>query len=243
MILLFALALVACGIPTGGPPAANPTAAPAPVAASTDPCAPTDLQAYRTAYSELYNRWGVALIAAGKARPENLRAPISQLQNISGELTALKPPVCAQRANDETAQAMRQIIEGYENLLAGKEVGQMLTHGIDMLSVARDRVYALPAELEPTATQAPTDTPAPTSTPTATPAPTSTPTATPTPEPRTGVIDSRLVQVYDSPSGTTPIKTLARGTKVLVFELQKGRLHIKAGDIEGWVSQGTVVIQ
>jgi hypothetical protein len=57
------------------------------------------------------------------------------------------------------------------------------------------------------------------------------------------VIDSKLAQVYDSPSSTTPIKTLVRGTKVLVFELQKGRLHIKTGDVDGWVSQGTVLIQ
>src|SRR5262245_14570042 len=243
LILFFALLLVACGTPTGGPPADNPTAAPAPVAASADPCASTELQAYRAAYSQLYNRWGTALIAAGKARPADLRAPIGQLQSISSELTALKPPACAQRANDETAQAMKQIIQGYENLLAGKEVGQMLAHGIDMLAVARQRVNALPDELAPTATQAPTNTPAPTSTPTNTPAPTSTPTNTPTPEPRHGLIDSRVVQVYDSPSSTTPIKTLVRGTKVLVFELQKGRLHVKAGDIEGWVSQGAVVIQ
>jgi hypothetical protein len=243
MILFFALLLVACGTPTGGPPAVVPTAAPAPVAASADPCAQTDLQAYRAAYSQLYNRWGVALIAAGKARPEDLQTPIGQLQSISSELTALKPPTCALRANDETAQAMRQIIEGYENLMAGKEVGQMLSHGIDMLSVARQRVNALPADLAPTATQVPSATPVATNTPTSTPEPTSTPTATPTPEPRNGVIDSRIVQVYDSPSSTTPIKTLVRGTKVLVFELQKGRLHVKAGDIEGWVSQGTVVIQ
>jgi hypothetical protein len=240
VILFFALLLVACGTPTGDP-AAAPTAVPA--AASADPCAPTDLQAYRAAYGQIYNRWGVALIAAGKARPENLQTPIGQLQTISSELVALKPPVCAQRANDETAQAMKQIIQGYENLAAGKDVGQMLSHGIDMLSLARDRVNALPGDLVPTATQVPTKTPLATSTPTSTPEPTSTPTATPTPEPRNGVIDSRIVQVYDSPSSTTPIKTLVRGTKVQVFELQKGRLHIKAGNIEGWVSQGTVVIR
>ncbi|HET9222728.1 MAG TPA: hypothetical protein VFO07_09500 [Roseiflexaceae bacterium] len=241
LIPFFALLLVACGTPTGGPPAVVPTAAP--VAASADPCSPTDLQSYRAAYSELYNRWGVALIAAGKARPEELRTPIGQLQSISSELTTLKPPQCAKRANDETAQAMKQIIEGYESLLAGKDVGQMLAHGIDMLSVARSRVNALPEELAPTATQPPTNTPVATNTPTNTPEPTSTPTATPTPEPRSGVIDSRVVQVYDSPSSTTPIKTLVRGTKVLVFELAKGRLHVKADDIEGWVSQGAVIIQ
>src|SRR4051812_23879723 len=100
LISFFTLLLVACGTPTGVPPAINPTAAPAPVAASADPCAPTDLKIYRAAYSELYNRWGTALIAAGKARPEDLQTPIGQLQSISSELSTLKPPMCAQRAND-----------------------------------------------------------------------------------------------------------------------------------------------
>ncbi len=77
--------------------------------------------------------------------------------------------------------------------------------------------------------------------------PTSTPTNTPipsaTPEPRNGILDSKNVPIFDSPSGTTPIKTLPRGTAVLVFELQKGRLHIKSGDVDGWVSQSAVIIQ
>src|SRR5262245_42297914 len=194
----FILMLAACGTSTGNAPPATPTAASAPatVALATSSCAPTDLQAYRAAYSDIYNRWSVALVTAGKACPEELKTPIDQLQSISGELASLKSPVCAQRATDETAQAMKQIIEGYQSLMTGKEVGQMLTHGIDMLSVARARVNALPDELAPTATRAPTNTPEPTKTPTSTPEPTSTPTTTPTPEPRNGVIDSKLVQVY-----------------------------------------------
>jgi hypothetical protein len=245
VILLFSLVLVACGTPASGAATVNPTAAPPQAAgpATNDPCGPTDLQAYRAAYSDIYNRWGVALVAAGKARPEDLKTPIQQLQTISGEFAALKPPACAQQANSETAQAMNQIIEGYQSLMAGKQVGQMLTHGIDMLSVARARINALPETLPPTATLAPTNTPAPTVTATATATPTSTPTATPTPQPRNGVIDSKIAQVYDSPSSNAPIKSLPRGTRVLVFELQKGRLHIRAGNIDGWVSQGTVVIR
>jgi hypothetical protein len=39
------------------------------------------------------------------------------------------------------------------------------------------------------------------------------------------------------------VKTLLKGTAVLVFESQKGRIHIRAGDVEGWVPQGAVLIQ
>ena len=243
--LLCSLILVACGTPASGAATANPTTVPAPATdiVSADPCGPTELQAYRASYSDIYNRWSVALIAAGRARTEDLKTPIEQLQGIADEFAALSSPECAQQANAETSQAMNQIIEGYQSLMTGKEVGQMVAHGIDMLSLARARVSALPDQLAPTATPAPTDRPAPTVTPTATATPTSTPTATPTPEPRNGVIGSKIAQVFDSPSSNTPIKTLVRGTRVLVFEVQKGRLHIKAGAIEGWVSQGTVVIR
>src|SRR5690349_13791067 len=132
VILLFTLPLVACGTPASGAATATITAAPAPAAtsaASAGPCSPSELQAYRAAYSDVYNRWGVALIAAGKARPEDLKTPIEQLQGISSELSTLRPPACAQQANAETTQAMKQIIEGYQSLMAGKEVGQMLSHG------------------------------------------------------------------------------------------------------------------
>jgi hypothetical protein len=200
------------------------------------------LQQYQKTYSDVYNRWSVALISAGSASPSDLKSPIEHLQSLSDEFAKLETPTCAQQASAETTQATKQIIEGYQSLMAGKEVGQMVSHGIDMLALARARVNALPEQLAPTPTAVPTDTPVPTSTPTATPIPTSTPTATPTPEPRTGVIDSKIAQVFDSPDGTAPVKSLARGTRVLVFELQKGRLHIKVGDVDGWVSQGTVVI-
>jgi hypothetical protein len=243
VILLLSLVLVACGAPESGAGAANPTAASVTLAAAAEPCAATDLQAYRAAYSDVYNRWGVALVAAGKVRPESLKSSIEQLQNISGELSKLNPPTCAQQANAETSQAMKQIIEGYQSLMAGKEVGQMLSHGIDMLSVARARVNALPEVLQATPTFVPTAAPAATNTPLATVTPTSTATATATPLPRNGVIDTKNAQIYETPSGTAPIKTLPRGTRVTVFELQKGRLHIKAGTVEGWVSQSVVVIK
>jgi hypothetical protein len=243
-VLVSGLLLVACGTPASGAATVNPTPPPAPAAAApAGPCADTDLQTYRAAYSDIYNRWSVVLIAAGRARAEDLKAPVEQLQAISGELEKLSPPACAQQANAETGQAMKQIIEGYQSLMAGKDVGQMVSHGIDMLALSRARVNALPEKLAPTATSMPSETPAPTQTPTATPVPTSTPTFTPTPEPRNGVIDSKLAQVFDSPSANAPIKSLARGTLVKVFELQKGRLHIKVGNIDGWVSQGTVVIR
>ncbi|HEX5692951.1 MAG TPA: hypothetical protein VFX76_23225 [Roseiflexaceae bacterium] len=215
----------------------------APTTDSNDPCAPAALQSYQATYSDVYNRWSVALIAAGRANPADLKAPVDQLQSLADEFAAIEAPACAQQANSETSQAMKQIIEGYQSLMSGKDVGQMVSHGIDMLSLARARVNALPEQLAPTATALPTETQVPTITPTATAVPTDTPTATATPEPRNGVIDSKIVQVFDSPTATAPIKSLVRGTRVLVFELQKGRLHIKVGELEGWVSQGAVVIR
>jgi len=243
ILLLFSLLLVACGTPATG--AATVNTAPAPVATvdSNDPCAPAALQKYQKTYSDVYNRWSVALISAGSASPADLKSPIEDLQSLSDEFAKIETPTCAQQASAETTQATKQIIEGYQSLMAGKDVGQMVSHGIDMLAVAHARVNALPDQLAPTATPVPTNTALPTLTPTATALPTSTPTFTPTPEPRSGVIDSKLAQVFDSPTANAPIKSLGRGTRVLVFELQKGRLHVKAGNIEGWVSQGTVVIQ
>jgi hypothetical protein len=244
ILVFLSLLLAACGTPATG--AATVNTAPAPTLAatvdSTDPCAPAALQSYQQSYADVYNRWSVALIAAGRANSADLKGPIEQLELLADEFAKIDSPACAQQANTETTQAMKQIIEGYQGLMAGRDIGQMVSHGIDMLSLARARVNALPEQLAPTTTPPPTDTPVPTKTPTATPIPTSTPTATATPEPRGGVIDSKIVQVYDSPTSTTPIKSLARGTRVLVFELQKGRLHIKVGNIDGWVSQGSVVI-
>jgi hypothetical protein len=242
VFVVFAILLVACGAPesAGVPATAVPPAAPT---TEADPCGPAALQAYRSSYSDIYSRWSMAMITAGKAEPTDLKTPIEELRTISAELTALKPPQCAQQLNTETIQAMQEIIASYQSLLDGKSVGRTLTAGIDTLALARDRVNALPGTLEPTRTPAPTVTPLPTSTPIPTNTPTSTVTPSPTPEPRNGIIDTKNAQVFETPSSTTPIKTLVRGTAVLVFELQKGRLHIKAGEIEGWVSQSQVVIQ
>ena len=124
IVLVFVLLLAGCGVPTGAAPTALPTVAPAPAATAAsvaaDPCAPTDLQSYRAAYGDIFNRWSVALVAAGKAQPESLKTPIEQLQSISGEIATLKPPLCAQQANAETAQAMKQIVEGYQNRMAAR---------------------------------------------------------------------------------------------------------------------------
>jgi hypothetical protein len=244
-LVVFVLFLAACGAPESSTQRATaaPPLAPAPSTAATSACELATLQSYRASYSDIYGRWGLAMITAGKAQPTDLKTPIEQLQNISAELTALSPPQCAQQANAETVQAMQQIIAGYQTLMEGKNAGSVLTSGIDSLALAHDKVDALPDALAPTRTPAPTVTRLPTSTPVPTKTPTSTPTPSATPEPRNGIIDTRNAQVFDSPSGTTPIKTLVRGTRVLVFDLQKGRLHIKAGEIDGWVSQGSVLIQ
>jgi hypothetical protein len=247
VFLLFAMFLAACGAPeSSAAPVATAVQSSSPAAAATaetGPCGPTALQSYRATYSDIYSRWSLAMITAGKVRPTDLGTPIDLLQKISAEVAALSPPQCAQQANAETTQAMKQIIAGYQSLRDGKSVGDDLTSGIDMLALARDKVNALPGTLEPTRTPAPTVTPLPTFTPIPTNTPTSTPTPSPTPKPHNGIIDTKNAQVFDSPTGTTPIKTLVRGTRVLVFELQRGRLHIKAGAIDGWVSQSAVLIQ
>ena len=242
IVLFFAL-LVACGTPdTIARPTAMPVVPATPVA-TADPCAPEALQAYRIAYNTITDRWSAALIEAGQASIQDLKIPIDQLQQIHDALAALTPPECARHAHDVTMQAMKQTIEGYRNIMAQKDAGQMIRTGIDMIAGARDQVNALPGTPVPTATPAPTNTPLPTYTPLPTATPTATPSATPTPAPRPGVISSRQAQLFDSPTSTTPIKTLLRGTEVLVFELQRGRLHVRAGDSEGWVSQGAVQLR
>jgi hypothetical protein len=244
-VILLVLLLTACGAPTGAVATAIPSAAAASTSAlaAADPCSPADLQAYRGAYSDILGRWSVALVAASKAPPASLKTPISQLQAISSELTGLKPPLCAQQANVETAQAMKQMIEGYQDLMAGKDVGRTLSDGIDMLALARAKINALPGTLAATPTFVPTLAALPTLTSTPTPTATSTPTQTPTPEPRNGVIDVKQSQLFETATSTVPIKTLFRGTRVLVFEAQKGRVHIRVGQVEGWISQGAVIIQ
>ena len=235
-IVLFVLLLTACGTPgTVQQPTAVPTAPAVPPtsAASADPCAAEALQSYRAAYGDILGRWNNALIEAGRTRPENLKGPIEHLQGIAAELNALTPPPCARNAQ----------AEGYQSLLAQKAIGDSLRNAIDLLARAQAEVAALPGTPVPTATPVPTLTPLPTFTPLPTVTPTNTPTPTATPQPRAGVISSKQTQLFASATSTTPIKTLFRGTAVQVFELAKGRLHIRVGSTEGWVSAGAVQLR
>jgi hypothetical protein len=245
-IVLFVLLLTACGTPaTVAPPTAAPTSAPA---AAADSCGDAALQAYRRSYNEIINRWGAATIQAGNVSPADLEQPIEELQKIVDDLAAVMPPACAQPAHSASVEAMRTTLRGYQELQAQRNVGATIRNGIDLLADARLRVNALPGLPEPTPTPLPTNTPMPTFTPapTFTPLPTNTPTVTPpptaTPEPRNGVISGRT-QVFETATSDIPVKTLVKGTPVLVFEALKGRIHIRAGDVEGWVAQSVVEIQ
>jgi hypothetical protein len=244
-ILLLVLLLTACGAPdTVAPPTPAPTTAPA---AAADPCGDAALQTYRRSYSDIINRWGQATIQAGSVSPADLKQPIEQMQEIVDDLAAMAPPECAQPAHSASVEAMRTTLRGYQELAAQKDVGATIRNGIDLLADARLRINALPGQPAPTPTALPTNTPEPTFTPapTFTPLPTSTPTSTPlptaTPLPRQGVL-SKQTQLFETSTSTNPVKTLAKGTPVLVFELLKGRIHIRAGEIEGWVTQSAVLI-
>ncbi len=244
-IILFVLLLTACGTPaTNTPPIAAHTAAPV---AATDPCGDAALQAYRRSYNDITGRWGAATVQAGKVPPADLKQPIEELQKLVDELAAVTPPACAQPAHSASVEAMRTTLRGYQDLFAQKDVGATIRNGVDLLADARLRINALPGQPAPTPTDLPTNTPEPTvtSAPTLTPRPTNTPTATPLPtataEPRMGVLSSRA-QVYETATSNNPVKTLLKDTPVLVFEAQKGRIHIRAGDVEGWVPQGAVLI-
>jgi hypothetical protein len=244
-IILFVLLLTACGTPaTDTPPIAAPTAAPV---AATDPCGDAALQAYRRSYNDIIGRWGAATVQAGKVPPADLKQPIEELQKLVDELAAVTPPACAQPAHSASVEAMRTTLRGYQDLFAQKDVGATIRNGVDLLADARLRINALPGQPAPTPTDLPTNTPEPTVTlaPTLTPRPTNTPTSTPLPtataEPRMGVLSSRA-QVYETATSNNPVKTLLKDTPVLVFEAQKGRIHIRAGDVEGWVPQGAVLI-
>lgn len=237
--VFFVLLLAACGSSqpsTSSQPTTQPTSPPPTTAATNDPCATRALDTYRTHYNDIVSRWGSVIVTAGNTPPTSLGPQIDQMLRIAGELASLRPPICAQQAHLETAEAMKLSIEGYQKLMANQEVGDTLQNSIDLLDLARARVGALPNTLPPTATPEPTNTPLPTPEPTATPMPTA------TPEPRAGVIISKVAQVFETSESTNPFKSLPRDTKVLVFELVKGRLHIRAGDIEGWVSQSAVQI-
>jgi hypothetical protein len=244
-ILLFSILLTACGTTaTETPPAAAPTAAPV---AAADPCGDAVLQTYRRSYNEIIGRWGTATVQAGKVSPADLQQPIEELQKLVDDLAAVTPPACAQPAHTASVEAMRTTLRGYQDLLAQKNVGATIRNGVDLLADAQLRINALPGLPAPTPTDLPTNTPAPSVTPapTFTPRPTNTPTVTPLPtataEPRQGVLSSKA-QVYESAISLNPVKTLLKGTPVLVFEAMKGRIHIRAGDVEGWVPQGSVLI-
>lgn len=244
-ILLFVFLLMACGTPaTDTPSTAAPTAAPV---AAADPCGAAALQTYRRSYNDIIGRWGTATVQAGNVAPADLQQPIEELQKLVDQLAAVTPPACAQPAHNASVEAMRTTLRGYQDLFAQKNVGATIRNGVDLLADAQLRINALPGLPVPTPTDLPTNTPAPTVTlaPTFTPRPTNTPTATPQPtataEPRKGVLSSKA-QVYETAISLNPVKTLLKGTPVLVFEAVKGRIHIRAGDVEGWVQQGSVLI-
>jgi hypothetical protein len=245
-IILFILLLTACGTPaTDTPTTAVPTAAPV---AAADPCGAAALLTYRQAYNDIVGRWGTATVQAGRVPPADLQQPIEELQKLVDALAAVTPPACAQPAHSASVEAMRTTLRGYQDLLAQKNVGATIRNGVDLLADAQLRINALPGQPAPTPTDLPTNTPAPTvtSAPTFTPRPTNTPTATPLPtataEPRKGVLSSKA-QLYETATSNNPVKTLLKDTPVLVFESLKGRIHIRAGDVEGWVPQGSVLIK
>lgn len=244
--VLFVLLLTACGTPvTVAPPTSAPTSAPA---AAAEPCGEVALRAYRTSYNNIINRWGQATVHAGQVSPADLKQPIEDMQKIIDDLAAITPPECAQPAHLASVEAMRTTLRGYQELQAQKNVGATIRNGIDLLADARVRINALPGQPAPTPTAPPTNTPLPTFTPapTFTPLPTNTPTVTPTPtatpQPRQGVILGRT-QMFETASSNSPIKTLLKDTRVLVFEAQKGRLHIRLGGVDGWVAQSVVVLK
>ena len=243
--LLLILLLTACGTTaTDTPLAAAPTAAPV---VAADPCGVAVLQVYRRSYNEIMGRWSTATVQAGRVPPADLQQPIEELQKLINELAAVTPPTCAQPAHSASIEAMRTTLRGYQDLFAQKNVGATIRNGVDLLADAQLRIRALPGQPAPTPTDLPTITPRPTVTPipTFTPRPTNTPTITPPPtataEPRKGVLSSKA-QMYETAISLNPVKTLLKGTPVLVFEAQKGRIHIRAGDVEGWVPQGAVLI-
>lgn len=77
--------------------------------------------------------------------------------------------------------------------------------------------------------------------PTAEPTATAVPTATPLP--RNGVVGSSRTQVFETSTSDNPVKTLLKNTPVLVFEVEHGRLHIRANGVDGWVSQSSIIVK
>lgn len=241
LFVLMILLLTACGAPDTGAVATNaPASEPT---ADTGPCAPAALRAYQTSYTNVIDRWGAAVIQAGQAKPADLDGPISTLQKIADDLGQMQPPQCAQAAHAESIDAMKMSISGYRDLMAQKDVGSTLREAIDKLASARTQINALPNAPEATATALPTLTVEATYTPIPTSAPTATAVPTATPLPRNGVVGSSRTQVFETSTSDNPIKTLLKNTPVLAFEVDHGRLHIRAGDVEGWVSQSSIVIK
>lgn len=236
-LLVFLFLLAACGAPEVS--TTPPTAAPL---ADTDQCSNAALQPYRAKYNNVMARWFDTVVIAGQAKPEQLEGSIVSLQKLAEELASLQPPACAQAAHGESLDAMKLSIGGYQDLKAQKDVGGTLRDAIDQLSAARSKITALPGAPEPTAVQ-PTLPPEPTWTPLPTAAPTATPEPTATPQPSNGVIASSRVQVYETATSDIPIKTLLKNTPVQVFETVKSRVRIRAGDVEGWISKSSVIVQ
>ena len=240
-ILPLVLLLAACGAPEATvAPRKAPTAAL--VSKTDDPCAAEALQGYRNKYTSVIDRWGSALLVAGQSKADELQAPITSLQKIVDELGTIQPPPCAADAHAESIAAMKMSIGGYEDLQAKKDVGSTLQSAIDKLALARAKVAALPGTPIPLPTPLPTLTPMPTLTPIPTAAPTATPVPTATPEPRQAVMASRT-QMYETSTSTAAVKTLAKETPVLIFETQKGRIHIRVDGMDGWVSSSSIIIK
>jgi hypothetical protein len=243
-LILCVVLLAACGSPETNvsPTSAASVATNAAPSNTDDPCAPDALKAYRLKYNDVIDRWGNAALVAGQAKAADLQKPIDSLKQIVDELDSIKAPPCAKDAHVDTLDAMYMAIGGYEDLLAKKEVGTTIRTAIDKLALATARVQALPGTPVPAPTLLPSSTPIPTWTPGPTAEPTATPVPTATPEPRQAVIAGRT-QMYETSTSTAPIKTLEKNTAVLVFETQKGRIHIQVEGVDGWVSPGSVIIK
>jgi hypothetical protein len=241
-IVLFVLLLAACGTPAT---VSQPTVVQSTASASSDgdPCGTTALGAYRNTYNSIIDRWGDAVLAAGQASKAQLQPAIASLEKIAGEMEGLAAPPCAAPAHAESLEAMRLAINGYQTLMAQQDAGTKIRDSIDLLADARIKVAALPGTPEPTPTVPPTSTPLPTFTPVPTITPTATPEPTPTLMPRIGILTSKTVQVFETSTSTQPIKTLTRNTEVEVYEAAKGRIHIRIGSLDGWVSQSSLVMK
>jgi hypothetical protein len=240
-LILCIVLLAACGSPETSVTPTNVTTKPT-ASQTNDPCAPEALKAYRLKYNRVIERWGSAVLVAGQAKAAELQEPINSLKQIADELNSIQPPPCAEQAHAESIAAMQMSIGGYQDLLAKKEVGTTIRTAIDKLALATSKVAALPGTPVPAPTLLPSNTPVPTWTPEPTAPPTATPLPTATPEPRQAVTANRT-QMYETSTSTAPIRTLEKNTAVLVFEIQKGRIHVRVDGVDGWVSSSSVIIK